>query len=148
MRECIQELAVCLRAAEEQCSGLQQERWGYAAANAEAAADACHPFTLRWLWETAYDYARLAADDATARFTAEGDLPVRRLDGFRVARRARPAPKTTITLSKHDGSVATLRFRLSGADGLPTRRGHEDDHAVHVVLDRTPSRRRSGLHSV
>ncbi|MEU9546212.1 hypothetical protein [Streptomyces mirabilis] len=122
MRERIQELAVCLRAAEEQCTGLQRERWGYAAANAEAAADACHPFTRRWLWETAYDYARLAADDATTRFTAEGDLPVRRVDGSRVGRRARPAPNTIITLSKRHGSVATLRVRLSGAGGLPTRR--------------------------
>src|SRR5690242_15370321 len=61
-RERIQELARCLRVVEQQFSGLRRERWGYAAANAEAAAAAAHPLVLRWLWATACDYARHAAE--------------------------------------------------------------------------------------
>ncbi|MEU9157806.1 hypothetical protein AB0D59_46580 [Streptomyces sp. NPDC048417] len=64
-RERIGELAAHLRAVEQQCSGLRRERWGYAAANAEAAAAAGHPSARRWLWATACDYARLAAEGGT-----------------------------------------------------------------------------------
>jgi hypothetical protein len=60
--ERIREVARCLRTLEQQCSGMRRERWGYAAANAEAAAAAAHPLILRWLWATACDYARRAAE--------------------------------------------------------------------------------------
>lgn len=62
LRERIRELAAGLRAVEQQCSGLSRERWGYAAANAEAAAAAWHPSACRWLWATACDYARHAVE--------------------------------------------------------------------------------------
>ncbi|KUN59253.1 hypothetical protein AQJ54_40040 [Streptomyces griseorubiginosus] len=61
LRGRILHLAMCLRAVEQQCSGLRRERWGYAAANAEAAATVEHPMAKRWLWATACDYARRAA---------------------------------------------------------------------------------------
>ncbi|GAA4340824.1 hypothetical protein GCM10023086_76650 [Streptomyces venetus] len=61
-RERIRDFALCLRVVEQGCSGLRRERWGYAAANAEAAAAAAHPLALRWLWATACDYARRAAE--------------------------------------------------------------------------------------
>lgn len=59
------EIAVLLRAAERETGGLTRDRWGHAAANAEAAALTEHPRARRWFWATACDYAQRASEAAT-----------------------------------------------------------------------------------
>lgn len=63
-KEHIRQVARCLRTLERECSGMRRERWGYAAANAEATAAAEHPWILRLLWATARDYAWRAAESS------------------------------------------------------------------------------------
>lgn len=120
--EHIRAVAASLRALEKEASGLRRERWGNAAANAEAAARAHHSVTRRRLCAAACDYARLVAAAPAPGFTAEGDLPVRRVDGWRAGRGPGPTSRTIIISSQNGEDVATLRARLSGADSLPTRR--------------------------
>lgn len=55
-------VAAALRVIERQSSGCARDLWGFAAANAELAQAATCERSARWLWATAHDYARRAAD--------------------------------------------------------------------------------------